>query len=221
MPQSFNINDHDLIEYTRKLDKLHRSALPVTIRQTLNDVAFEAKKIDIPNEFNDEFIVRRPTFIKSHSFANKSANTFNINEMESSAGIIKGKSLAGDQLKKQEEGGFIINRAIPTLETRGNDRRRRQQARYYYRKYKNIPTGHNPSQKGKRVKQRPKKTFIKTKDRVMMVEKGGEWTTLYYIDRDVVIKKNAFIVPAGVRTSKKIARLYGQRARKRFARTIT
>ena len=99
---SFNVNNHEVIKLTNTLDKIHRSAIPVSVRGSLNDAAFDMKKNTLGREFNDIFTIRRPTFLRSHTAANKSPNTFDINKMESSAGVIEGKSLAGDQLELQE-----------------------------------------------------------------------------------------------------------------------
>lgn len=215
-----NVNTAELVELTDKLERLSKSAMPIAVRGALNDAAFEAKD-DAIKQFKRNFIIRRETFIKSHMIAVKSPNTFKLSEMVTLAGVKQGKTTAGDRLKIQEEGGYIYNRSVPTDETRASAQHSaRQQAKFYYRKFRNSPKGHYPSQRGVKVKSRPKQTILKTDNRVVMITKGGDWKTLYYLDKKVRITENAFILPAGVRTSKKLHRLYRERARTQFARLI-
>ena len=109
MAQTFDINMTEVIGFTNKLGKLHKSALPLAIRSTLNDASFETKKV-IPLFFAKQFTVRKKNFIRSHTGVNKSKNTFNVNQMVAKVGLIKGRSDSGDDLIKQEYGGTIQNR---------------------------------------------------------------------------------------------------------------
>jgi len=88
MNNVFNINTDDIVQLTLKLEKLHRSAMPVAVRQSLNRAAFNMKKTEIGKSFDRNFIVRRSAFIRAHSGYNPSSNTFDINKIVSEAGII-------------------------------------------------------------------------------------------------------------------------------------
>jgi hypothetical protein len=189
------------------------------VRGALNDAAFDMKKKTLGREFSDNFTIRRPTFIRSHTSVNKSPNTFDINKMESSAGIIQGKSFAGDQLELQEKGGSISDRDVPTLETRGGDKASKQKAMFWFRKFKDKSLGQFPAQKGKKVKRRVKRTFVKTKSSLLMVEKGGKWKTLYH-SSNVRIPKKPFVGPAGEASSKLIAGFYVKQAERRIKKAF-
>src|SRR6056297_715946 len=151
-----NINNHDVVLLTEKLEKIHRSAVPVAVRQSLDKAAYEmVGGGEIKRSFFKRFTIRRPTFIKSHIAYNKSPNTFDIKKMVSSAGLRKGKSRAGDQLVKQEFGGTIANKAIPRRFVRtGADIKKKIRAAYYYRKFRNAKKGH--------VSRNRNRTIIKT-----------------------------------------------------------
>jgi len=111
--QAFNINNDDVVQMSNRLEQLHRSGLPVAVRQSLNEAAFQMKKHEIMRSFDRKFIVRKQAFIKNHTAFNRCKNTFEIREMYSEAGIRKGMSQAGDNLSKQEFGGRIHNRNVP------------------------------------------------------------------------------------------------------------
>lgn len=217
---SFNVNNHEVIKLTNTLDKIHRSAIPVSVRGALNSAAFDMKKNSLGREFNNNFTLRRPTFLSSHTRFNKSTNTFDINKMESSAGVIKGKSLAGDQLELQEKGGSISDRSIPTLETRGGDKASKQKAMFWFRKFQDKPLGHFPNQKGKRIKRRSKKTFLKTKQAVFQIDKGGEFKPLYFLNKNPRIDKRPFVKPAGETSAKLIAGFYVKQAERRIKKAF-
>ena len=119
MGNTLNVNNNDVIALTNKLEKLHKSAFPVAIRSTLNDVAIISKSEIVEKEFDQQFVVRKKNFIKSHTWVNKSPNTFNVNQMVSEMGVLKGKSQAGDELITQEFGGTVKKRDyIPTPKAR-------------------------------------------------------------------------------------------------------
>ena len=221
MANFININDKELVELTNKLEKLHRSAMPTVVRGTLNDAAFDHRQEAI-KKFKANFIIRKSTFITSHMTVNKCENTFKLSEMQAESGVKKGKSFAGDNLEKQEFSGVMYKRDIPQTPARISESLTNLVSkRFYFNKFRNKPLGHIPSQKGIRVSKRKPITFIKMKDRLLSVsEKGFGWSTLYYIDKRVKITKNAFIGPAEIRTSKKMARLFRDRAKAKFKKLL-
>lgn len=108
---SFDINTKAHIELTAKLGKLHRSALPVAVRGTLNDLAFETKK-NIPETASRKFTTRNPSFFRAFSSVDR-ARGFDINSMTATVGINPSKgSKVAEGLEKQETGGAIQGRKL-------------------------------------------------------------------------------------------------------------
>jgi hypothetical protein len=212
-----------LRDYESKLKEMHKSAYPVVVRQTLNELAFDMKKNTITESFDRTFTVRRGNnFIKSLTAANRCSNTFDISKMESESGVVGGKSIAGNRLELQERGGSISDRYIPTDSTRvGQSRDNRQLATYYFKKFRNKPIGHNPSQKGIKTKNRPKTTYIKTEEnggRLFAIHAGGKWETMYKHEGTVRLKRKPFIEPAGLISANKLNQFFIKFATKKLTR---
>ena len=107
----FNINTDAVVVMTNKLEKLHRSALPVAIRNTLNSAAFDVKQRSLLSTTSKEFEQRKKTFFKAKSKVFK-AKGFNVATMHSMIGFIDGDEQAVDDLEKQERGGSIKGRTF-------------------------------------------------------------------------------------------------------------
>lgn len=108
---AFDVNTKALIELTAKLGQLHRSALPVAVRGTLNDAAFETKQ-RVPQLASRKFITRNRGFFRAFSSVNR-AGGFNINTMRAEAGINPEKgSRVAEGLEAQETGGAIRGRKL-------------------------------------------------------------------------------------------------------------
>lgn len=119
------INTDAFIKLTVKLGNLHRSALPVAVRGTLNDAAFETKDL-IPTTASREFTIRNKSFFRAFSAVNK-ARGFDINSMQSEVGInaSQGKNTA-EGLAQQERGGIVSGRKLipfDTARTAGSNKR--------------------------------------------------------------------------------------------------
>ena len=210
MTALFDIDTKGIVEYTNKLEKMHKSSLPVSVRGALNDAAFDMNKRTLPEEFNEEFTIRSKSFLRSHTFTNKSPNTFDIEKMHASTGIIKGKSVSGDNLEKQEIGGKISNRgAIPYDTTRiGSSHAKKMRKVYYYKKFKNAKLG--------RVSKTKQETIIRTKRSLLRVKRGGVWDVLYTIKDNVNLPRSLFVTPAGRRSAKLIPDFYVKQAERRI-----
>jgi hypothetical protein len=98
------VNTGELKAFTKKLRELHRSNLPIVVRQALNNTAFDVLKNTLPSKFSGEFIIRNRSFLRSHTGVEK-ADGWNINEMRSKVGITPKGSEAAENLTKQEYGG--------------------------------------------------------------------------------------------------------------------
>lgn len=125
-----NINSSAVVVMTNKLEKLHRSALPVAIREALNMAAFDVKKNTMPKDAK-VFTQRNPTFFKSTSKV-QPATGFSVKTMKSIVGFMpqsgsKESGGATEDLQQQEESGTIGHRSfIPLAGARsGNNYNRR------------------------------------------------------------------------------------------------
>ena len=231
MSNYFNINDSGIVAYTNKLEKMHRSDLPLAVRGALNEAAFQTKTKFIPQEFDENFEERKKNFLRSHSAFNRSANTFDIHKMSSEAGVIQGKSNAGDNLEKQEFGGTINNRDyIPMDPARSGKSNKKLVSKRFY--LKNIKP-----QKGK--KRTESQEFIKA---AIMAGKGGFVRYDDYLfsirtirkpnresifikadpvysfkqGRSVSITKKPFIKPAGEKAAELIPQYFLEQANRRI-----
>lgn len=115
MPSLFNADTKELDKFITTLSEMHRSALPNVVRNTLNDLAFNAKKTELTKVTNDKFTVRSKNFFKANSRFTK-ATGYNVNTMHSDMGMVA-KDVATRNLKQQEEGGQIGKRAFIQMDT--------------------------------------------------------------------------------------------------------
>lgn len=105
-----DVNTDAAIQLTAKLEKLHRSAFPSAVRNTLNDAAFETKKL-IPEKAKQNFTIRQKNLFKVVSLVEK-ASGFNVNSMSSKIGIDGSKGSLSEGLEKQETGGNLKGRKL-------------------------------------------------------------------------------------------------------------
>ena len=214
MAFDLKIDTHELKQLVSKLNKLHRSALPVAVRGSLNDTAFYMKQNTLPERFNAVFTVRKPSFLKSHSTVVKSSNTFDVNKMKSECGIIKGKSKAGNELAIHEKGGEIKGRGlVPQAAVKvSQDIKKLVSKTYYYTKFKAAKKGI--------VRRDKKKTIIKTDKGLIQFEPGGKFTPLYVFTTSKKYQRNEFIKPAGLMSSKKMPGFFKSQAERQFAKYL-
>ena len=214
-----NINASETVKLTNKLEKLHRSAMPIAVRSTLNDAAFMARKLIIKN-FKSNFIIRNRTFISSHTAANRCQNTFDINRMQSDAGIIKGKTGAGDLLIKQEDGGTISRRRIPSDNVRqARANRRLVNKNQYAKKLIGFKNGI--------IYRSSESTIVKNDKGIWRIFKGynkktgkGRIERWYTFNRSITITKHPFVDPASSETATKIESIFEKNAQKQFAKYL-
>lgn len=105
-----NVNSDAVVKFTNKLERLHRSAFPVVVRQTLNDAAYDMKKNSIESSTDKNFIKRKKTFFKKFSTVEQ-AQGFDIDNMKATVGFKSGGQAIRD-LEDQESGGTIPNREL-------------------------------------------------------------------------------------------------------------
>jgi hypothetical protein len=111
-----NINSDAVVAHTNRLEKMHRSALPVAIRGTLNDAAFDTKTRTMPKSAN-QFKKRSPNFFKANSKFEKAVG-FDVNSMKSIVGFYENKltskstNYSVKDLEQQEHGGTIKKKSL-------------------------------------------------------------------------------------------------------------
>lgn len=129
MAYKLNINTDAVVGLANKMDKMHRSVLPVAVRETLNTAAFETKRI-IPRVADEHFVIRSKSFFRAFSRVQK-AKGFNVNSFEAIVGMIDAKpgrqsEQAGRNMKQRQVGGTIGGRTfipLPTARSGKNPKR--------------------------------------------------------------------------------------------------
>lgn len=113
--------ERNVIDYNRRLNKIGSWAIPSAVANTLDNVAFEARKESI-NQFEKDHTIRS-TWTQRGMLFEKTRRGFSIAAMESRAGNIR--PYAGTL----ETGGIIAPRAkvlmSPALAARGGNKRKR------------------------------------------------------------------------------------------------
>ena len=136
----FNINVDAAVVMTNKLEKLHRSALPVAVRRSLDSAAFDVKQRTLLSTTKTIFTERRKNFFKATSRVKK-AKGFNIKTMHSTVGFVGAeKNQAVDDLEKQERGGSIGGRSFVPLRSarKGDSDKGVVETKYRTTKFKNV-----------------------------------------------------------------------------------
>lgn len=129
---AFKIDTADLQKQAKRLEKIHRSALPVVIRGTLNNMAFDTKK-RIADKAPKAFTIRNRGLFKALVPVDK-ADGFNVNNMKATTGIAKKQGLerVAERMEAQEYGGKLKSEIIPTDEARVGGNRSKKVKRPLY-----------------------------------------------------------------------------------------
>lgn len=232
-----NINAHEVVLHTQRLEKLHRSALPLAVRDTLNGLAFKTKTETMPREAQRAFIQRTRNFFKYNSRV-KRATGWNINEMRAVFGFINGdKWQAVKDLETQEHGGRIGGRSfIPLKGARtGKKHNRLVSRKFRLGKISNAVSVNDV--RGKSYKQRVVKAAVEATEggyvitentlyKVKRLKRKGRNTQLklmplysYKSNRSANIRKpKKFMQKANKETMKDLEKLYIYYANKQIKR---
>lgn len=214
-----DVNTAQVIKFTDKLDKISRSALPVAVRQTLNNAAFETKRL-VPIISSGKFITRNKSFFRSLTIVNK-AGGFDINTMSSEIGISNVKDKIASGLEKQEYGGTIKSRNLIAMDgarTSGNNAKSIKKInnlsniKLNKSKKKGTGTGFVMIKKGN------KGTVFATKGK----GKKNSLTPIYSYSkgRSVPIKRTPFMEPASIRAQERIPFLFIKEAEKQIKKHL-
>ena len=235
-----NINTDAAVVFTNKLEKLHRSALPVAIRGALNSAAFNTKQKTLQTEAKSAFESRSKNFFKAFSKVDM-AKGFNVNTMQATVGFIQ-QGLKGENnyavkdLEQQEHGGSIKKRTfIPFNEARvGSNHSRLVSPRNRLGRIQRIVNATNA--KGVNAGQRFIKSVIhagvggyvlsdfKGKQVLYRVNSlnrnriGFKLTALYSVQkgRNVNVKSTGFAQRAAITSGKLIESYYVEQAKKQI-----
>lgn len=133
MAKLIDIDSRELVRFTNKLEKLHRSDLPIAIRSTMDNLAFRMKGVgktrgQIDIEAERSFDNRRNKKLFKAMTGVQKAKGFNIESMESKAGIISrsGRDQLAQGLADQQEGGNVKSAATPLDDSRINRQTRKK-----------------------------------------------------------------------------------------------
>ena len=138
-----DINTNEAIKLTAKLERLHRSALPSAIRNTLNQSGFDMKRKMIPQSFKQNFKPKSGTlpYVKKLLKVEK-ASGFNVKNMSAQVGFLnssdKWDKRFVEGLVKQESGGVINDGLRYLKDARGGKIKGKVQSANYYDKEKVI-----------------------------------------------------------------------------------
>lgn len=215
-----DVNTAAIIGFTNKLDQLSRSALPVAVRNTLNNAAFETKN-EVPKTASSKFVIRNKNFFRSMTLVNK-AGGFDINTMQSEVGISNSKNKVAEGLQKQETGGAIQGRTLIAMDgARVSGSSNKQVKRTNYLANIRLP---------KSKKKGSGTGFVKIKTASGMVifqtkknagrKNLGKAVYSYRKNRAVGIKKVPFMEIASVKIQKTMPEIYVKEAEKQIRKYL-
>ena len=238
-----NVNTDEVVRYSNKLEKLHRSAFPVAIRGALNNAAFDVKQNTMPVSAGKEFVNRNPNFFKANSKVIM-AKGFNVRTMQAMVGFttdkLKGSNQAVEDLEQQEHGGKIKGRAfIPLDVARGGSNTRPVRPSNRLTRIKKVVNARNVRGKSRQQK------FIKAAMaagaggyvignftpkilwKITGITKRGTKIKIkkvpvysYEKGRDVNVSATNFMKKATLKTAKKLEGFYIKQAKKQIEKAL-
>lgn len=236
---TFDVNMGSIVKFSNKLEKLHKSAFPNAVRNTLNNAAFFTKKHTLQQEAQKQFINRDKNFFRAFSRVDKASGR-SVKSMRSVVGMTDG-SQSSINLIKQEFGGTISGRdRIPLAAARTSKDNARKVSRRSKLQNINIVDARKSKARTKKAK------FMKAA--IIAATKFGKTghvqttTGIFRINsiktniasrntkirstevydfkkgRSVRIKKRPFLEPAAFRTQKIMPRIYEKEFKKQVVR---
>lgn len=202
-----NVNTDAAIQLTAKLEKLHKSAFPSAVRNTLNDAAFKTKKL-IPEKASKNFTVRQKNLFSRFTKVEK-ASGWEVNNMVSKIGIDGGVPKGGkvaEGLAKQETGGTVDGRKLTphNMGRTSNSYQKKLKSKNQFSKMGQMATN----------KKRPKGAkyiLIKNSDKGTVFEIKGKKLSPVFNYRTTTktrLKSNPFISPSAKEAAKEMESLY-------------
>jgi hypothetical protein len=224
MPQIFDIDNDRFVWFTNKLEKLPRSALPKAVKETLNGLAKDLKKTEMPIQAEKEFVNREKNFFKANSSINF-ASGFDIERMRAETGFF-GKSQAVEDLNQQEHGGKIDGRSFIATDVARTSRSKSKKVskKNQLRSIKNVVRTSSTNPLPKAVAVAGIGNHVLHKGMLFRIEniQGKKFKLLavysYKKGRSVSVKATHFMEKATQKTAKKAPEIYKKEAEVQFSR---
>lgn len=237
-----DVNTNANIILTAKLERLNKSAFPSAVRSTLNDAAFEHKRVNLPLSAKANMDVKNPSFFRKYTGVKRAAG-FNVSSMYAEAGFspsneIKAKK-ALEGMQKNEIGGSDDDGGMYIGKSRTSRGLVKKNARF---KNSNVARGYkNAKRGGKSNMQRlvaskleDKPVFINTKNGRFLVKvrsiASGRKDKKVDIKLDFLMrhrkqhvartKPTHFVKEAAIKTSKQIDGFYSKNATFQFNKVL-
>jgi hypothetical protein len=211
-----DVNTDASIKLTAKLEKLHRSAFPNAVRFTLNDAAFESKKL-IPEKASKEFTIRQKNLFKKMSIVEK-AKGWNINNMVSKVGIDGSMGSLSDGLEKQETGGNLKGRKLTphNLGRISGNYAKKLKVKNHFSKIDKIGT------KNKREKGSKYFRIDKGNKGTVFEQQGKKIVPIYNYRSNPIskLKKRPFLQPSALEAAKRMEQFYFKNAQYQFKKYL-
>ena len=213
-----DVNTDATIILTAKLEKLHKSAFTNAVRFTLNDVAFEAKKL-VPQNANKNFTIRQKNLFNRFTKVEK-AKGWDVKSMVSSIGIdgtTQGKLTKG--LATQETGGNIEGRKLTphNMGRISGSYAKKIKAKNHFKNLDKIGTSKKRVKGSKyfRIKNGSKETVFERVSKTKIVP-------IYNVRKTKITRLNAkpFIKPSAIQATKKMEQLYNKNAEFQFKKYL-
>lgn len=108
------LDTSQLLNLSKQLKEVNRSAFPIAVRSTLNEAAFDVKNRTLSISTKENFTIRQPSLFKRYSGVEK-AQGWEVEKMHSTVGMMPGgqASKTVERFKEQEEGGQLNTPFIP------------------------------------------------------------------------------------------------------------
>lgn len=212
-----DVNTDAAIQLTAKLERLSKSAFPSAVRNTLNDVAFNSKRL-VPKKANENFTIRQKNLFNRFTLVNK-AQGLEVNKMVSKVGI-DGNS--NPKLTKglaiQETGGTLKGRKLTphNLGRVSGSYAKKLKAKNQFKNIGKIATKKNRPKGSKyfRIDKGSKGTVFEFNK--------GKITPIYNYRSNPItrLKRNSFILNSALESSKKMDQIYFKNANYQFKKYL-
>lgn len=208
-----NVNTSASIQLTAKLEQMHRSAFPSSVRNTLNQTAFAAKK-NVPKKAGENFTIRQKNLFNRMTVVEK-ASGFNVSTMVSKVGIDGSKQSLSSGLEKQETGGTIVGRKLIAHDMArvSNSNAKKVKSKNLFSRISKIGTAKKRVAGSKyfRIKKGSKETVFERVSKKKIVPVYN-----YRNNRNSKVKSKPFIFPSAVLASKDMEKEYQRQAEFQF-----
>lgn len=117
----FDVNTEAVVNFSKTMEKLSKTAMPKAVRYTINSAAFDVKTNSMPVQATKKFEKRSPNFFKANSRVEKSTS-LDLAKMKATVGFMAqnlqgSNNYAVKDLEQQEKGGRIAGRSFVPLDS--------------------------------------------------------------------------------------------------------